>query len=65
MNITAHNILEKQAKNAAMEERRDRIAIAAMQGNIASGETCFDLEKLARWSYDVADAMLKVRGEVI
>lgn len=63
MNITMHNILEKQAKNAAIAERRDRIAIAAMQGSIASGETRFDLEELAEWSYAVADAMLKVRGE--
>jgi hypothetical protein len=64
MNITMHNIQAKVEKKAAMEERRDRIAIAAMQGNIASGGTCFDLEKLAEWSYEVADAMLKVRGEV-
>ena len=61
MNVFTHNILEKQARNAATAERRDRIAIAAMQGNIASGGTDFDLEKLAKWSYEVADAMLKVR----
>lgn len=63
MNVFTHNILEKQMRNAAIAERRDRIAIAAMQGNIASGGTDFDLEKLAKWSYEVADAMLKVRGE--
>lgn len=63
MNITMHNIVEKQAKKAAMEQLRDMFAAHAMEGNIASGETCFDLEKLAEWSYAVADAMLKVRGE--
>ena len=63
MNITMHNILEKQAKNAAMEERRDRIAIAVLQGSIASGREITDMDDLLRWSYEVADAMLKVRGE--
>jgi len=42
---------------------RDRIAVGAMQGNIASGGHVFDFEKLARWAYDVADAMLKARGD--
>jgi hypothetical protein len=64
MNITMHNILEKQAKKAATAERRDRIAIAAMQGAISSGREITDMDELLKWSYEVADAMLKVRGEV-
>jgi predicted nucleotidyltransferase len=63
MNITVHNIVEKQAKKAAMEERRDRIAIAVLQGSIASGREITDMDALLRWSYEVADAMLKLRGE--
>jgi predicted nucleotidyltransferase len=57
------NIIEKLAKKAAMEERRDRIAIAVLQGSIASGREITDIDELLKWSYHVADAMLKVRGE--
>lgn len=64
MNVFTHNILEKQAKKAAMEELRDRMAIAVLQGAIASGREVTGKDDLLRWSYEVADAMLKVRGEV-
>jgi hypothetical protein len=66
MNITMHNIVEKQAKKAATAERRDRIAIAVLQGSISSGREITDMDELLKWSYayEVANAMLKVRGEV-
>jgi hypothetical protein len=63
MNITMHNIQAKVEKKAAMEERRDRIAIAVLQGSISSGREITDMDALLRWSYEVADAMLKARGE--
>ena len=41
---------------------RDRFAMAALSGMMASDTTqVFEAEELAKWSYDVADAMLKAR----
>ena len=45
---------------------RDYFAAKAMQGELAGQyEGCqwYDLEKLAAYTYKVADAMLKARGE--
>lgn len=44
---------------------RDYFAAKAMQGNISSvqeGEVVIP-DRLARWSYEMADAMLKARGK--
>jgi hypothetical protein len=46
---------------------RDQFAMAALTGIITRSATYFGIEefdKLAMWSYEIADAMMKVRDEV-
>lgn len=42
---------------------RDYFAAKAMQGEMANPEAKFNAEQRANWAYEVADAMLKARGE--
>ena len=57
------------AKNRTLEESlnqeiMDMFAAQAMQGDIASasGSIALDINQLARWSWDVAGAMMKERA---
>ena len=42
---------------------RDYFAAKAMQGFISSGFGPNEIAKVVEWSFEYADAMLKVRGE--
>lgn len=64
-NLTAENYLLKQTIHRLMEKPslRDRFAMAALTGILSEGAW----EKLnatyfARFSYEIADAMLETRG---
>jgi len=49
---------------AAIAKLRDQIAISVLQAEITSGRDIPNLDRFLKWSYEVAGAMLKVRGEV-
>ncbi len=42
---------------------RDRIAMAAMQGMLAASDCVAENKEIAKYSYEMADTMLKAREE--
>lgn len=53
----------EQAEKQARAELRDRFAMAALTGLLASGGDSFTYEKV-REAWEIADAMLKARAEI-
>lgn len=54
--------IEKQLKGGGSDARlRDRFAMAALSGLLASSDTSWSPSKCAEWSYMHADEMLKER----
>ena len=58
--IDAYGVKQPMGKNEGMD-LRDYFAAKAMQLYVGEGNT--DKESVARWSYEIADAMMKAREQ--
>ena len=53
----------RAANRASAVTLRDRFAMAALTGLCADPNSGHDVEQMATWCYDIADAMLASRGK--